>query len=981
MFFKVNKEINQLVQVDAKDKLGRTPLHLALLCGYEKLVELLLKNGVDPNVANEADDDDDDDDELAQMLSKVSRKKHQTAPQVHVQTKNGDTPLHLAIYSGHVNTIEILLKNGANTNLINKEGWTPLQLAVKKLSLVLVDLLLDHGADLSSFDFPAEYWDYDIEDIDSKFELASGVLATAEHLEKREYRCDSVKIVKLFIKWKILKMSEDHEKHWYDYEEFARDAKKIKVRDGDPSLSLYDLIRPRSEKPAKLLTYKDYFDLASSKKLRNLKRNHEAWADAHLAEEISRRFFLDFARESFMELTRYKLPILCCDIIIERLNQVFVTAEVSRNILASPKFLVDRLSNIPSIERLNHQKLVHEVGKDFVCDKCEKKFGQRSSLHTHQKLVHKGGKDFVCDKCEKEFWRKSHLLIHHKTVHDGHKDFACDLCEKKFGDSSTLIRHKKIVHEGRKDYACDECEKKFGLKQHLLLHQKTVHDGRKDFACDLCEKKFGDSSTLIRHKKGFHERCKDFVCDKCQKKFGHKFDLSRHRMTVHDGRKDFACDKCEKKFGQKSHLLLHQRAVHENRKDFVCDKCEKKFGDSSTLIRHKKIVHEGRKDYACDECEKTFGLKQLLLLHQKTIHEGRKDYACKNCEKKFGVQSSLIRHQRAVHEGRKDYACKNCEKKFGDPSILIKHKKQSMKVAKTTHATSARRTSQTTNGASRRRRAGQKRPDAVESGSGPRTQKLREGAAEKRRRSESRRRAGNDASARHLRERRRQIGQGIFRQLQRNWSRSSAVAGRRARRFGSNASARGPASRSRQTDRSAVESRRGSESGQLGGLRCLARHLPGKVRRRRLGRVTSQERRGRSRDGAVGARRPRQVRRYAAAPGHGPSSPELVRVAAQERRRPKSFERPGIDRAALVYQKGRRRAGAQVLRDLRREACASAGRRPGQLGSNTAAVGRGESEAAPGRRAPGSRRRWLLVPFPAAVTWARDSTVRPAMPN
>ncbi|XP_014237572.1 ankyrin-1-like [Trichogramma pretiosum] len=319
MFFEVNNELNQIVQVDAKDKMGRTPLHLALLCRHEKLVKLLLKNGVNPNLADE--DDDDDADELAQMLSKVSRKKYQTAPRVHVQAKNGDTPLHLAIYSGHVNTIKILLKNGARTNLINKEGWTPLKLAVKKLSFVLVDLLLDHCADLSSFDFPAEYWDYDIEDIDCKFELASGVLAFIEHLENRGYQCDSVKIVKLFIKWKILKMSEDHEKRWYDNEEFARDAKKMKVRDGDPSLSLYDLIRPRSEKPAKLLTYKDYFRFARSKKLRNLKGNHEACADAHLAEEISRRFFLDFARESFMELTSCKLPILCCDIIIERLNR------------------------------------------------------------------------------------------------------------------------------------------------------------------------------------------------------------------------------------------------------------------------------------------------------------------------------------------------------------------------------------------------------------------------------------------------------------------------------------------------------------------------------------------------------------------------------------------------------------------------------------------------------------------------------------
>ncbi|CAB0028663.1 unnamed protein product [Trichogramma brassicae] len=129
-----------------------------------------------------------------------------------------------------------------------------------------------------------------------------------------------------------------------------------------------------------------------------------------------------------------------------------------------------------------HQKTVHEGRKDYLCDKCEQKFGEKSKLIRHQKTVHEGRKEFECNECEKKFGHKHHLLFHQKGVHKGQKDYACDKCEKKFGRKLDLLKHRRTVHEGRKDYACDKCEKKFGLKHHLLNHQKTIHEGRNDYA-------------------------------------------------------------------------------------------------------------------------------------------------------------------------------------------------------------------------------------------------------------------------------------------------------------------------------------------------------------------------------------------------------------------------------------------------------------------------------------------------------------------
>ncbi|CAB0034296.1 unnamed protein product, partial [Trichogramma brassicae] len=152
-----------------------------------------------------------------------------------------------------------------------------------------------------------------------------------------------------------------------------------------------------------------------------------------------------------------------------------------------------------------HQKTIHEGCKDYICEKCEKKFRKKSDLFKHQRIIHEGRKDHACDNCEKKFGYKSDLLHHQKTVHEGRKDHACRNCERKFGSKSDLLKHQKIVHEGRKDYECDNCEKKFGYKSDLYKHQKTVHEGRKDYACDKCEKRFGFKSSLIRHRRAIHE--------------------------------------------------------------------------------------------------------------------------------------------------------------------------------------------------------------------------------------------------------------------------------------------------------------------------------------------------------------------------------------------------------------------------------------------------------------------------------------------
>ncbi|CAB0037931.1 unnamed protein product [Trichogramma brassicae] len=690
VLFEFSEEIDQPIQIDARDYLGNTPLHLAMHRREYDLAELLLEKGADPNLTD----------------------------------ADGSTALHICVSNFNDNFAKSIFEvSHEKYRLVqfdarDKLGRTPLELAVKNCMPKTVDLLLDHGADLSDFVFPTEsIFAESLEitnskPVEFKLKVACDALRVVERLEKGGYelvRSDALTIMKTFGVYKLIDESE-HLDSLHKNEYFLSKAKGIML---NPSLSLYELIGLRPDTAKNLLTPEDYFKVMN--KLWNLPEEFYRVCAWHLYEKIWTGFFHRWTPKSLMEVTRYQLPILCCEKIIENLmNEDLLRICQAADIIANEQsqnlshcslhqsllsFISERrrrfrpraafiyrrsnLSNIMyyiapiemSKNRYNDAATVHEGRRDFACDKCEKKFGQKAHLLSHQRTVHEDQKDFTCDKCGKKFTQKPSLLCHQKIVHEGRKDYACDNCDKKFGQKPNLLRHQREVHEDRKDYACNECGKKFGYKKTLLRHQKEVHEGRKDYICDRCQLTFGYKHHLLSHQKQVHEGQKDYACDNCERKFGRKLDLLRHQGTVHKGRKDFACDKCEKKFGHKSAMLSHIRTIHEGRKDYPCDKCEKKFGQKSHFFYHQKIIHEGRKDYACNQCEKKFGLQYNLIKHQKLFHENRKDYACYYCEKKFGLKYILLAHIKIVHEGRKDFACDKCEKKFGAKAKLIIHQK------------------------------------------------------------------------------------------------------------------------------------------------------------------------------------------------------------------------------------------------------------------------------------------------------------------
>jgi len=65
---------------------------------------------------------------------------------VHIKTNEGRKALHIAAEKNHTDMIKILLQHGADVNSLCFEGWTPLMDACNAGSVAAIELLMENGA-------------------------------------------------------------------------------------------------------------------------------------------------------------------------------------------------------------------------------------------------------------------------------------------------------------------------------------------------------------------------------------------------------------------------------------------------------------------------------------------------------------------------------------------------------------------------------------------------------------------------------------------------------------------------------------------------------------------------------------------------------------------------------------------------------------------------------------------------------------------
>jgi len=108
---KVKAFFQRIIDINAQDSHGRTPLHYAAAAD---VAEFLIFNGAD----------------------------------IHAEDKEGETPLHTAAGAGYKDVVELLITKGVDVDA-KKSGYTPLSWAIWRNRKDVIRSLVSHGADLN----------------------------------------------------------------------------------------------------------------------------------------------------------------------------------------------------------------------------------------------------------------------------------------------------------------------------------------------------------------------------------------------------------------------------------------------------------------------------------------------------------------------------------------------------------------------------------------------------------------------------------------------------------------------------------------------------------------------------------------------------------------------------------------------------------------------------------------------------------------
>lgn len=132
---------NTRTDVNVKDLLGRTPLHIAVERGYGDIALFLVENGAEVNIT-----DANGNTPLIFIIHKtgdvqITRRLLEKGAAVNAQNRTGETALMYAAWRGRADIVQLLLENQADATLKNRQGDTALTLAESKQHLEIVRML------------------------------------------------------------------------------------------------------------------------------------------------------------------------------------------------------------------------------------------------------------------------------------------------------------------------------------------------------------------------------------------------------------------------------------------------------------------------------------------------------------------------------------------------------------------------------------------------------------------------------------------------------------------------------------------------------------------------------------------------------------------------------------------------------------------------------------------------------------------------
>ncbi|EAA05854.4 AGAP009521-PA, partial [Anopheles gambiae str. PEST] len=128
------------------------PINMAIRNGNLRMLELLLRRGVDVNSAPLCFINAFCQTALHVCVERdqveMARDLIRAGAQINAKNRTGATPLHLAVQRGNVRLVQLLLDHKCSIDELNYNGETPLIRAVVSNNLPLVRILLNNGASI-----------------------------------------------------------------------------------------------------------------------------------------------------------------------------------------------------------------------------------------------------------------------------------------------------------------------------------------------------------------------------------------------------------------------------------------------------------------------------------------------------------------------------------------------------------------------------------------------------------------------------------------------------------------------------------------------------------------------------------------------------------------------------------------------------------------------------------------------------------------